>query len=91
LKVVDDVIDLRKAVNATNAVLCSFNAKQVADASERNTRKQIVSQPPRLVSRAHCAGGKIAFHLLTFDRPAADTFVESVSNWAGEFRDCRLL
>ena len=31
LKVLDDVIDCRKAVDATNPILCSFNAKQVAD------------------------------------------------------------
>src|SRR5262245_7840422 len=31
LKVLDDVVHCRKAVDATNPILCSFNAKQVAD------------------------------------------------------------
>ena len=31
LKVLDDVIQCRKAVDATNSILCSFNAQQVAN------------------------------------------------------------
>jgi hypothetical protein len=31
LKVLDDIIHRRKAIDATNPILCSFNAKNVAD------------------------------------------------------------